>query len=54
MQHISSNQLAQPMFLQVPQADAQSQLCSNQSVYDPSQRMITDLDVDMESVVNGG
>lgn len=29
-------------------------MCSARSVYDPSQRQMTDVDVDMESVINGG
>jgi len=37
------------------QVDVQSQLCSNTSVYAPSNRLLNDVDdVDMESVVNGG
>ena len=50
-------QQQQSSFLQVPglQVDVQSQLCSNTSVYAPSNRLLNDVDdVDMESVVNGG
>jgi len=37
------------------QVDVQSQLCSNTSVYAPSNRLLNYVDdVDMESVVNGG
>ena len=37
------------------QGDVLSQLCSNTSVYAPSNRLRSDVDdVDMESIVNGG
>jgi len=29
-------------------------MCSARSVYDPSLRQMTDVDVDMDSVINGG